>query len=234
MRIILSILALLFAFPALAQERTAPSYLVVLGVVSDRAKVGEYAKALAPIYATNGGRYIGIGGPGRGVTCVAGPCDKRSAVIVQFKDYATLDGFWWGEAYRTAMRLRDRAGVFTVYGMQSSAPAPAPGAALLLTLIRAQPGSRNDAALELARVSNKATSLTTGFVGDYTALEGDGPFDRVELLAFPSEVDRSGYLAHPAVKEFLRPRAGLWVEMLAIDPPAPPAPATSPSPAKTP
>jgi hypothetical protein len=40
----------------LAQERTAPSYLVVLGVVSDRAKVGEYAKALAPIYATNGGR----------------------------------------------------------------------------------------------------------------------------------------------------------------------------------
>jgi uncharacterized protein (DUF1330 family) len=232
MRIILSIFALLFALPALAQERATPSYLVVLGVVTDRAKVGEYAKALAPIYETNGGRYVGIGGPGRGVTCVAGPCEKRSAVIVQFKDYATLDNFWWGEPYRTAMRLRDRAGVFTVYGMQSSTTAPAPGAALLLTLSRAEPGNRNDAALELARISNKAKSLTTGFVGDYTAMEGDGPYNRVELLAFPSEVDRIGYLAHPSVKEFLRPRAGLWVEMLAIDPP-PPAPA-APPPTKTP
>jgi uncharacterized protein (DUF1330 family) len=156
MGIILSIFALLFALPALAQERAMPSYLVVLGVVTDRAKVGEYAKALAPIYATNGGRYVGIGGP----------------------------------------------------------------------------GNRNDAALELARISNKAKSLTTGFVGDYTAMEGDGPYNRVELLAFPSEVDRIGYLAHPSVKEFLRPRAGLWVEMLAIDPP-PLAPA-APPPTKTP
>lgn len=223
MRILLAILAVLLALPAAAQKRPDPAYLVVLGAVTDRAKMADYAKALAPIYAGNGGRYIGFGGPGRGVACVAGPCEKRSAVIVQFKDYATLDEFWWGEPYRNAVRLRDRAGVFTVYGVRGFQGVMPAGGALVLTLWRAPPGWRNDAAIELARISSGAIPLNLELPSEITALEGDGPYDRVELLAFPSEVARIGYLAHPAVKALLRPKAGVWVEMLAIDPP-PPAP----------
>jgi uncharacterized protein (DUF1330 family) len=229
MRVFLSILALLLALPAAAQTRPEPAYLVVLGQVSDRAKMGDYAKALAPIYAGNGGRYIGFGGPGRGVTCVAGLCEKRSAVIVQFKDYDTLDSFWWGEDYRRAVRLRDRAGVFTVYGVRSFGGAMPAGGVLLLTLSRTPIGALNANALELARISNGAIMLTPDLRGNFTALEGDAPYDRIELLAFPSDVARTLYMAHPSVKDMLRPRAGVWIEMLAIDPPAPPpAPTAKP------
>jgi uncharacterized protein (DUF1330 family) len=224
--ILIGLAAAVLAVAATAQTAPAkPGFLIVVGDVTDRAKMGDYAKALAPIYAGNGGRYIGFGGPGRGVACVAGPCEKHSVVIVQFKDYPTLDGFWWGEDYRKAVRVRDRAGVFTVFGAEGAGAAPYPAGALLLMMSRQTPDGyvRSARLIDSARARSKAAPLIAGAPGSVTALEGLSPYDRVELLSFPDKSARDVFVADKSVQRWTRDN-GVWLEMLAVDPPPPPMP----------
>jgi uncharacterized protein (DUF1330 family) len=229
---LIGLAAALLATTAAAQTAPAkPGFLIVVGEVTDRAKMGDYAKALAPIYASNGGRYIGFGGPGRGVACVAGPCEKHSIVIVQFKDYPTLDSFWWGEDYRKAVRARDRAGVFTVFGAEGVGATPYSGGALLLMMSRQTPDGyvRSARLISSARVATKAAPLITGTPGAATALEGLSPYDRVELLSFPDTAARGAFVADKAVQRWAKD-SGAWLEMLAVDPPPAPAAPLTPAP----
>ena len=108
--------------PAAASE-TAPAYLVVIGKGWDREKMGAYARSLPPVYAAANGRYLAIGGPGRGVEWVAAPAHfrDRSLVLARFDSPAAVQAFWWGEGYRDAMKNRYAAGAFTVVTLAGTA-----------------------------------------------------------------------------------------------------------------
>src|SRR5512140_1489192 len=82
----------------------APGYLLVIGKGTDREKMGTYARALPPVYAKGGGRYLAIGGPGRGVEWLGGPWRDRSIVLARFDGVPQVLAFWWGEDYRQAAR----------------------------------------------------------------------------------------------------------------------------------
>lgn len=202
--------AALSATPAFAQAASAdaapakPAYLVVTGRTLDRAKMGQYAAALRPIYAKNGGRYVGFGGPGRGAVCLAGPCEGRSAVIVQFPDAETMDAFWWGPDYRAAIKLRDRAGVFNVVGLEGAASAvSAPAGGIVVFAFGA-----DAPASAVARISAAAAKaggrLLNAPERAPAPYEGDAAYSAYVLAGFPDAASRAAFLDAPAVKRLIR------------------------------
>jgi uncharacterized protein (DUF1330 family) len=208
--------------------KPAPAYLVVIGQVSDRDKLMAYTRTLPPIYAANGGTYLGIGGPGRGVTCVAGVCEGRSAIIARFPSSEKLLGFWWGDDYRRAVRLRDGAGVFTVGAALGDADAPfdpPQGALLLLKMQADKPGKVDLHISAVATAVRKAGGRVVSADNRLSPLEGEQLLDRVLLLSFESRAARDAYLAGKDEKKLAKARDKLGLfQLFAIDAPQPPPP----------
>ncbi len=239
-----------------AASTNLPGYLIVVGKTTDRSKIGGYAAALPPIYASLNAYYLAIGGPGRGVTWLEGPWRDRSLVIGRFASRADVDAFWWGDAYRAAIRKRDNAGAFSVVAQEGIAGLPFEGidAAYLIVMTASNSGShtsddRQSLSLRAAEalVSGVNTSggmmMTSAESSRFTPLEGDSVFDRIALAAWPSKAARAAYLASADARtaEALRQQAGLSVVAAAEGVPrnqAPPAataqagtgPATEPPP----
>jgi uncharacterized protein (DUF1330 family) len=196
--------AILLASPALGQtdpaKSAAPGYLVVVGQSSNRAAMGRYAGALPPIYAKHQGYYLGIGGPGRGVTWLQGPWRDRSLVLGRFPTREAVETFWWDEDYRSAVRLRDRAGVFSVLAVPSTGPTPFQGAdaGFLIVMLASSEAGRADSAGEtFARAVVESGGVVMSPLAPATArpLEGDTVFDRVWIAGWPSLAAREAFLA---------------------------------------
>ena len=98
-----------------------PAYLLVLGKAADRDRMAAYSRALPPIYSKYRGRYLALGGAGRGIDWLAGPVRDRSLVLARFDAVDDVLAFWWSEDYRAASRLRERAGQFTVLALPGEA-----------------------------------------------------------------------------------------------------------------
>jgi uncharacterized protein (DUF1330 family) len=223
--------------PAYAQTPTsvaasAPGYLIVLGRSTDRAKIIAYSATLPPIYAQTGGRYIGIGRPGGGVSCLYGLCEGRSAVIAYWRDEASINKFWWGDAYRQAVRLRDNAGVFTVVGMKGFAdvaPFESSGALMIATMSGAAESGAAQAWV------NAATEAGGKLLAPITPaalipLEGDALYNRLALINFPSKEKRDLFAASEATKALIKnSTAQQLISLIAIDSP-PPLPPPAPAP----
>jgi uncharacterized protein (DUF1330 family) len=206
LRWIAAVMAAMSVTVSAAAAEANGSLLIVIGRTLDRAQMGAYAGALPPLYAAAGGRYLGLGGPGRGATCLAGACEGRSAVVALFPDKAAMDGFWWGDEYRKAIRLRDKAGVFTVFG------APVTGRPLddpekksrLLLAFSAGAGDKVHPDLEAALAKAGAVVLA-GAPGDaLIPYEGDAPWSRVTAASFPSQAALDAFLKSAAAKRALR------------------------------
>ncbi len=94
-------------------EKPRPAYLLVTATVTDRAKIGAYAKALAEsgLYPKHGGFYL-FSGP------AALPLEDwrgESVVLAQFPSRADAEAFWNSAQYQTEIKpLRDGAGEFHV------------------------------------------------------------------------------------------------------------------------
>jgi uncharacterized protein (DUF1330 family) len=201
---------------ASVDTRTA-GYLLVVGRTTDRAKIGAYASALPPIYAAHNGSYLALGGPGRGVTWLEGPWSDRTLILATFPTRAAIDAFWWGDAYRAAIRKRDGAGVFSVVALSGNPPLQTEGSNAGYLIVMT--GSHNQAAdtLRTSQSANEAlvtgirqsggTLLTSGEAGQFTALEGDTVFDRFVIAAWPTTAARDAYLASPAARRAARLRA---------------------------
>jgi uncharacterized protein (DUF1330 family) len=89
-------------------------YLVVIGTVTDPARMGAYAKALAEsgLYPKHAGQYLALGQP---VTDLENWPAGQSCVIAQFPDRAAAEAFWWSDRYQKEIKpLRERAGTFHV------------------------------------------------------------------------------------------------------------------------
>lgn len=195
--------------PGVASEpASGPAYILVYGRTTDRAKIGAYAASLPPIYAANGGHYLAVGATGRGVEWLEGPVRDRSLILAQFPNRAAIDGFWWGEAYRSAIRKRDNAGVFSVLAFSGVTPVagdPAPfsgpgtGYLVVMTATRSDLRSQRDGARANALLVEGAQAhggrvLANVTSGQFTALEGDTVFDRVTVLAWPTSQARAAFL----------------------------------------
>lgn len=90
--------------------------LITLGRNVKAKELGPYSAALPPIYATYGGEYIAIGGPGRGVTALAGS-PERSMMVARFPSLDLVREFWYSPVYRRAVPLREGLGDFDVFGL---------------------------------------------------------------------------------------------------------------------
>lgn len=197
-----------------------PGYLLVMGRSFDPARVRQYGAALPPVYASAGGYYLGIGGQGRGVDWIAGPWRDRSLVLAVFPDRAAVETFWWSPAYRAAVPLRDRAGVFTVSALEGQGPVPHQGAgsAYLVTLMASGTDARRAeaaaAAYRTAVARSGGTLMTSTDAGAPLPLEGDSAFDRVWIAGWADAAGRSGFLASAAARSArrLREAAGFSVE----------------------
>ncbi|WP_448580382.1 DUF1330 domain-containing protein [Thermaurantiacus sp.] len=89
------------------------AYLVVTARVTDRAKMGAYARALAEsgLYARHGGRYLVLGQP----AVTLENWDGRSLVVAEFPSRDAALAFWWSTDYQDKVKpLRDGAGEFHV------------------------------------------------------------------------------------------------------------------------
>jgi uncharacterized protein (DUF1330 family) len=200
---------------AAASPPAGPGYLVVIGKGTDRERMMAYSRALPPVYAKAGGRYLAIGGPGRGVEWLDGPWRDRSLVLARFDGLPQAQAFWWGEDYRQAVRLRDAAGQFTVVAVPGAAPdagAPAGAYLVVATVTRdAEAYAEYRRAFEALLAAHGGRVLAGGDAGAYVALEGDPLYDRVAIAAFPSRAAQDAFLADPRAAEVaaLRGRAGL-------------------------
>jgi uncharacterized protein (DUF1330 family) len=208
--------------PAQAQP---PGYLLVVGKTTDRAKVGAYAAALPPIYAQNDAYYLAIGGAGRGETWLEGPWADRSIIFGKFPSRAQIDAFWWGDAYRAAIRKRDNAGAFSVVALTGTTPFMLEGTGTGYFIVMTGP---RDASATQARLSQAAsvalldgvlasggTLLTSTEAGQFTSLEGDTVFDRFTIAVWPSLGARDAYLASRPARRAARLRARLGTSAVA-------------------
>ena len=194
-----------------------PGYLVVVGKTTDRAKIATYAASLPPIYASLNGYYLAVGAPGRGITWLEGPWTDRSVIFAKFPTRAGADAFWWGEAYRNAIRKRDNAGVFSVVAIEGVGPTPFEGAGTGYLIVMT--GSTDKGLGEQEASKRAAASLIEGVersggqlinapgIGQFTPMEGDTVFDRVAVAAWPSVAARDAYLASADAAEAKRLRA---------------------------
>ncbi len=213
----ISTLASLAPSSAAAQTAPNPGYLVVVGKTTDRAKIASYASELPAIYASLNGYYLAIGAPGRGVTWLEGPWTDRSVIFAKFPTRAGADAFWWGDAYRTAIRKRDNAGVFSVVAVEGVGPTPFEGAGAGFLVVMTGPTGKGPAeteASELATASLIDSVKSSGGqlinapgVGQFTPMEGDTVFDRVVVAVWPSLAARDAYLASADAAEAKRLRA---------------------------
>jgi uncharacterized protein (DUF1330 family) len=141
-------------------------------------KMKAYSAALPPIYATHGGHYLAIGGPGRGVEHLAGSWGPRAVMLGQFPTREAVSEFWWGEAYRAAARLR--VGAVTVDACAFAGKASQ--AAIASLLIIACADARELSLLAASREAG-ATLAQTAAV---EVLEGDLAGFGISVLSFAS------------------------------------------------
>ncbi len=90
-------------------------YLMTLGSDVAIDRLGPYSAALPPLYAQFGGRYLAMGGPGRGVAAIGSP--PRSVMLARFASLGDVHSFWHSPGYRAAVPLRAGCGDFTVFAL---------------------------------------------------------------------------------------------------------------------
>jgi uncharacterized protein (DUF1330 family) len=102
--------------------KTSPQvYMVVLGTVTDPAKMAVYAKALAEsgLYERHDGHYLSVG---KAVSDFENWPAGQSCVIATFPDQAAAESFWRSDIYQNEIKpLRDGAGDFQV-GLFAATP----------------------------------------------------------------------------------------------------------------
>lgn len=104
-------------------DATRPCYLLVIAQVTDRAKMGAYAKALADsgLYAQHGGFYRFIGPAARPLEDWP---EGQSVVCAEFPSRAAAEAFWFSATYQTEVKpIRDGAGSIHVALFEGTPPA---------------------------------------------------------------------------------------------------------------
>lgn len=97
-------------------------------------KMKPYSASLPPIYEKYQGKYLAIGGQGRGVDWLSGDWGNRMLMVGEFPSYEAVGAFWWGPEYRASARLREGAVTVDVGQVPGTAQAPKPEDAVFLLI----------------------------------------------------------------------------------------------------
>jgi uncharacterized protein (DUF1330 family) len=96
-------------------EQDKPVYMLVVGQVEDRDKMGAYQGALmeSGLYPQHEGHYVAFGKP---VEMFEGDWpENQGQVIARFPSLAQARAFWYSEEYQKRIKpLRHGAGTFNV------------------------------------------------------------------------------------------------------------------------
>jgi uncharacterized protein (DUF1330 family) len=79
------------------------AYVIAILEVTDPVAYERYKAAAPATIAAAGGRYVARGGE---ITVLEGAHDGRRVVLLEFPTVAAAKGWYDGEAYREAKRLR--------------------------------------------------------------------------------------------------------------------------------
>jgi len=136
-----------------------PGYLLVLAHSINPEKMVDYSKALPSVYDKYGGKYIGMGGPGRGADLLEGDWLDHSLVLARFSSVDAVKQFWYSPEYESIKPLRKEGGQFNVFclaGNGNKVPAGSP--AFLISIYRV---SNSSAFKELSEMEAE-TLLASG------------------------------------------------------------------------
>lgn len=90
-----------------------PAYMLVLGQVSDREKLGAYSALIWPMYRQRGGYYLGLATADNVRSAINDNRDAPSIVIARWPNLAAARDFWFSDDYQSkAIPLRADAGTF--------------------------------------------------------------------------------------------------------------------------
>ncbi len=99
----------------MADEKPTPVYMLVLGNIIDREKMGQYQKALSEsgLYPDNDGYYIAVGKP---IEQFEGDWpESQGMVMAKFPSIEHARAFWNSDTYQNEIKpLRKGAGTFDV------------------------------------------------------------------------------------------------------------------------
>ncbi len=102
-------------------------------MIPDRMKA--YSDSLPPIYEKYQGKYLAIGGPGRGVDWLAGTWADRMLMIGEFPNFEAVSEFWWSPEYREAARRRQGAVKVDVGQVPGTDRVPSPSDTVFLLIV---------------------------------------------------------------------------------------------------
>ncbi len=131
-------------------------------------KMKPYSSSLPPIYEKYQGKYLAIGGPGRGVDWLCGDWANRMVMVGEFPTPQAVGDFWWGPEYRASAKLR--AGAVSVDVGQVAGTNLAPSADHKVFLLIAVPGGAKAAA---PITVSKGDTVISAAPESITTLEGD-------------------------------------------------------------
>lgn len=218
----------LYSNQSLADER--PGFLFVNATVTDFEKLGQYGRALPPVYAKYAGQYVIFGGIGRGVEVLAGSPTHESVIFARFNSLADVENFWWSDDYRAVVPHREGAGRFDVLGIEGTGVEPYQAEngvqpAYLFTLVKVKDPEKTAAYMEA--IGDFASSAPNRVIAlarpdDLTVLEGPKPDYAVEISSWPSMAAIKEFIADPRFKDTaaLREEAVDFL-LLAAEAPAP-------------
>lgn len=153
-------------------------------------KMKAYSASLPPVYEKYRGRYLAIGGPGRGVDWLAGDWANRLIMIGEFPSRSAVGDFWWSPEYRQSASLRK--GAVTVDVIQAGGTGQAPQDRHQSFLLVVVPGGDPWLPDDDLSAEVEATVLVACGPDDLTVLEGafDGLSVTLVACGERSAVDR--------------------------------------------
>lgn len=182
-----------------------PGFLFVNATVTDFEKLGQYGRALPPVYAKHDGQYVIFGGIGRGVEVLAGTAPHESVIFAKFNSLADVEEFWWSEDYRAVVPLRKGAGRFDVLGIEGTGNKPYQAEngvqpAYLFTLVKVKDPEKTAAYMEAIGAYAKSAPnrvIALARPDDLVVLEGPKPEYAVEISSWPSMTAIKEFIADP-------------------------------------
>lgn len=143
-------------------------------------KMKAYSASLPPIYEKYSGKYLAIGGQGRGVDWLCGDWPDRMIMIGEFPSPCDVSDFWWSPEYRESVRLREGAVTVDVGAVPGTDQAPDENDKVFLLIVM-------DSETPMTVDGGKA--LISATPGDITTLEGGLEGLSIKLVGFPSRED---------------------------------------------
>jgi uncharacterized protein (DUF1330 family) len=96
------------------------AYLVIQATITDPTAFAEYTKAVPPLVAQFGGKYIAMGP----AELLEGDYEMKSMVISEWPNKQSALAFWHSDEYRAKIKYREGTGTFNVTLVEGLSPAP--------------------------------------------------------------------------------------------------------------